>query len=192
MDFPSNVEDARNLLRKASERALDILSSHDPLVKEDKRGDDQAPIELIKHLMRLIHSHCNFDCTLICLPSGSSGLLAIAGVGRNAAKLTTKFHSGGVKEDIFKVIMDRKTDTFIDDVHSSLYAKLIPGWYRDIDGAKSFVMLPLVSDGKLLGLIYGDYSKPHTIAPTGLAEGSMLEWRSKLIKILRDSPKWTA
>jgi len=191
MGFPCNVEDARNLLRRASERALDMLSSQDSLVKEKLDEEGQTPIELVKHLMRLIHGHCNFDCTLICLPSGSSGLVAIAGVGRNAGPITTKFRSGGVKKDIFQVIMDRKADTFIADVKLPSFASLMPTWYHEVVGASSFVMLPLVDEGKLLGLIYGDYTKPRASPPSGLAEGDMLEWRNKLIQTLKSGPSKT-
>ena len=183
MSFPGNVEDARNLLRKASERSTDMLSAQDSLVQENK-GGGLTPIELVKQLMRHIHSHCDFDCTLICLPAGS-GLTAIAGVGRNAGQLTTKFRSGGVKKDIFQVIMEKKADTFVPDVKLPTYANLIPGWYNEAVGAKSFVMLPLVSDGKLIGLIYGDYSKALASPPAQLRDGKMVEWRAKLVQILK-------
>ena len=187
MAFPSNIEAARNLLRKGSERALDMLSSQDTLVKGSKDG--QAPIESIKHIMRLMHNFCNFDSTLLCLPSGSFGLVAIAGVGRNAGLLTTKFKSSGIKQDIFRIIIERKIDMFIGDVNLPSYAKLIPGWYREVVGAKSFVMLSLVYEGKLLGIIYGDYSKPRASVPSGLTEGIILSWRTQLIQILKSAPK---
>ena len=182
MSSPCSVEQARNVLRKASERAWDMLPSHDNLVKEGSDGN--TPIALIKHVMRLIHDRCGFDCTLICLPCGSSGLIAIAGVGRNAGQLITKFRSSGIKQDIFRVIMTGSNDTFIPDVNSSEYANLIPAWYHEVVGAQSFVMLPLLNEGKLLGMIYGDYLKPQASAPSGLTEGSMLEWRDKLIQAL--------
>lgn len=188
MAFPSNVEDARYLLRKASERSLEMLSSQDILVKENE-GGGQTPIELVMYIMRLIHSHCSFDCTLICLPSGSSGLVAIAGVGRNASQMTTKFRSGGLNQDIFRIIVDRKIDAFIGDVHLPPFTNLIPKWYHEAVGAKSFVMLPLVGEGKLLGVIYGDYSKLRAKAPSGMAEGSMLEWRTTLVQALQSGSK---
>ena len=187
MAFPCDVEQARNLLRKASERAWDMLSPQDDLVKDG--GDGDTPIELIKRVIRLIHDHYNFDCTLICLPSGSSGLMAIAGIGRNAVKLITKFRSSGIKMNIFRVIMASGHDTFIADVNTHKHANLIPDWYHDVVGAQSFVMLPLMSEGKLLGMIYGDYLKQNASAPTGLAKGSMLEWRNKLIRALQSGAK---
>lgn len=189
MAFPSDIADARNLLRKASEQALDTLSSHDTLVKDKNAIEGLAPIEVIKHTMRLIHSHYGFDCTLICLPSGASGLVAIAGVGRNAAQLTTKFRGSATKQDIFNIILSRATDAFISDVSSPKFAGLIPEWYRKEVGAMSFVMLPLLSEGKLIGMIYGDYSKPQISAPQGVTEGAMLEWRNKLIKSILSGQK---
>jgi hypothetical protein len=189
MTFPSNVTDARNLLRKASEQSSDTLSSHDSLVKDKNAEGGQSPIETIKHTMRLIHSHYNFDCTLICLVDKSSSLLAIAGVGRNAAQLTTKFRSSGTKQDIFQFIITRCVDAFIPDVSLPKYSSLMPAWYQEIVGAKSFVMLPLVHESKLIGMIYGDFSKPQTAAPQWVAEGPMLDWRKKLILAIQAGSK---
>ncbi len=191
MSFPCNIDDARKLLRKASERAIDMLTSHDSLVQKDTASNSQTPIEMVKQLMRLIHSHFHFDCTLFCLPSGSSGLVAIAGVGRNAGQLTTKLRSSGLKNDIFRIIVDRKIDLFVSDINQPPYAKLIPGWYKSDIGAQSFVMLSLVSEGKLLGIIYGDYSQARANAPAGLTDGKMQEWRSKLIQILKTDHRTT-
>ena len=191
MTFPSDIADARNLLRKASEHALDTLSSHDALVKVKNAIEGQTPIEVIKHTMRLIHSHYGFDCTLILLPAGTSALIAIAGVGRNAAQLTTKFRGSSIKQDIFNIILSRNTDAFIPDIYSPKLASLIPEWYLKDVGAQSFIMLPLLSEGKLIGQIYGDYSKPQISAPQGIAEGLMLEWRNKLIRSIMSGQKKT-
>jgi hypothetical protein len=69
------------------------------------------------------------------------------------------------------------------------YVSLIPSWYNEVVGAKSFVMLPLVSEGKLIGLIYGDYSKTHANPPAIIKDEKMAEWREKLIHILKSGPK---
>ena len=81
---------------------------------------------------------------------------------------------------------------FIGDINLPLYAKLIPGWYHEIVGARSFVMLPLMSEEKLVGTVYGDYSKPRASAPPGLAEGSMLEWRNQMVNALQSGPRKTS
>lgn len=183
MTFPCNVCQARSLLRKASERALDMLSSQDTLAKNS--GDCKTPVELIKHFQRLIHDQYSFDRTLICLPAGSGGLIAISGIGKNASQVLAKFRFNGTKNDLFRIIMAHNKDTFIPDVRMPSYAKLIPEWYQEVVGARSFVMLPLSCEGKLLGMIYGDYSEPRSSAPPGMAEGNMLEWRNQMILALQ-------
>ncbi|WP_422901283.1 HDOD domain-containing protein [Propionivibrio sp.] len=190
--FPSNVDQARTLLRKASERVLDMLSSGDRLTQDSNSIGGRTPVEVIQQVLRLIHDKYNFDHTLICLPDSSSGLIAIAGVGKNASQVTAKFRCYGPKPDLFRAIMARKTDMFIADVRSPTYVKLVPEWYSEVVGARSFVMLPLLSEGKLLGMIYADYSELHSSAPQELAEGSMLEWRDQLIQALQSGSSKTS
>lgn len=185
MSFPCNVAQARNLLRKGSERVLDVLSSDDSLTKDKNRIDGRTPVEIIQNVLHLIHDNYGFDRTLLCLPDSSSGLIAIAGVGKNASQVTAKFRCGGPKPDLFRVIMARKQDIFIADTTAPAYAKLLPPWYVDLVGARSFVILPLLSGEKLLGLIYGDYEATQSASPTELAEGRMRDWREQLIQALR-------
>ena len=183
MNFPFNLERARGLLRKSGDRTMDILLQHDPLVKDDGKGADQAPVESIKRVMRLIHEYCGFDCTLVCLPLGS-GLIAVAGVGRNAAWLTTRFRSSGLKQDIFRAALAGSRDLFVPDVDAPPNAALIPQWYHQQVGAKSLVMLPLMYEGRWLGMVYGDFAETRSKPPEGMAEGRMADWRRELIQIL--------
>lgn len=184
MSFPSNVEQARKLLRKASERVMEMLAADDSLTRMDNAIDGKSPVEIIQHVLRLIHDHCNFDRTLLCLPDSSSGLVAIAGVGKNANRVTAKFRCFGAKPDLFRAIMARHIDVFIADVTTPAYAKLIPEWYGQLVGARAFVMLPLMSGGKVLGMLYGDHDAVPASAPGGLAQEPMAGWRSVLVKAL--------
>lgn len=184
ISFPCTVEPARTLLRKASERVSDVLSAQDRLTHDAKSMEGRKPIEVIHYLLRLIHDRLNFDRTLLCVPDGSNGLVAIAGVGRNAQQVTGRFRCHGPKPDIFRVIMDKKLDTFIADVRTSPAAKLMPAWYPEVVGANSFVVLSLVRDGKVLGVLYGDYPEPPASPPQELAQGAMKEWRDQLIVAL--------
>lgn len=182
--FPCNVEQARNLLRKASERVLDMLSAQDSLTRDRTQLLGKTPIEVIQHVLRMIHDKYNFDRTLLCLPDGPNRLVAIAGVGRNANQITARFRCHGPKLDIFRVIMARKADMFVADVQTPAYAKLVPDWYQELVGARSFQMLPLTSNGELLGMIYGDYVEMHAEAPQELQQSPMKEWREQLVGAL--------
>jgi hypothetical protein len=45
-------------------------------------------------------------------------------------------------------------------------------------------MLP-IGKGKLLGMIYADYTEPQQSPPPELAQGSMREWREHLAQALQ-------
>ena len=188
--FPCTVAQARTLLRKASERVLDLLSAQDSLTRDSNNLLGKTPIEVIQNILRLIHDKYNFDRTVMCLPDGPNRLVAIAGVGRNASQIVAKFRCHGPKLDIFRVIMTKKVDMFVADVQTPAYAKLLPEWYAEIGGSRSFQILALVDEGQLLGMIYGDYAEPQRNAPQDLALEPMSQWREQLILALRSgAPK---
>lgn len=181
MSFPCTVDEARQQLRKASERVLDRLAEGDTLTRASI--GDRSPVEVIQQALRLLHDHCAFDRTLICL-ADRAGLTAIAGVGRNASVVTSKFRCHGAKPDLFRTIAARQLDLFIADVKLPSYAKLIPDWYHQFVGARSFMMLPLVHDGKLLAVVYGDYAQPHAKPPAEAGDACVREWREEMIQAL--------
>jgi len=181
MAFPSNVEQARALLRKGSERVRDRLSSGDALTRA-KPGEKTA-VEVIQLVLRLIHDKYGFDRTLLCLPD-STGLKAIAGVGRNANQVVTRFRCHGQRPDIFRAIAEKKADLFISNAHAPSLAPLIPDWYRDAVNADAFLLLCLAHEGRLFGLLYGDYVSAPGVAPEGVSHGDMAEWRKQLIAAL--------
>lgn len=183
--FPCNVEQAQALLRKASERVLDTLSSQDSLTKSSPKGDEKKPIEIIHQALRSIHDEFGFDLTLLCLPNGPAALVAVSGVGRNANQVTPKFRCSGAKADIFRLVMTKKVDMYVADVHAPSYAKLLPDWYLDAVGGNSFLALSLVHEGKFLGLLYGDYSAVHPEAPKEKNEGAVQKWRNLIIAALQ-------
>ncbi|MEN9868001.1 MAG: hypothetical protein RL748_3591, partial [Pseudomonadota bacterium] len=178
---PLNLEQARITLRKSSEKVLDSLSSQDSL---NKGNDGKKPIELIHQALRMLHAEYEFDLTMLCLPSGSAGLVGVSGVGRNANQVTPKFRCAGPKLDLFQVIMSKKIDLYVADVRAPNYAKLIPEWFPGLVGAQSFLALSLVHEGKFLGLLYGDYSSPRPTPPHEKTEGAAQKWRQQLIAAL--------
>lgn len=183
--FPCNVEQARNLLRKANERVQDLLSSGDSLTKESNRIEGKTPLEIIQQILRLVHNHLDFDHTLICVPEGTSGLLAIAGVGKNASKVTSRFRCYGQKPDLFRVIVSRKTDVYVGDAQSPAYARLLPDWYAELMEARSFAVLPLLYGDTLVGVLYGDYLEARSRPLSIFSQGEMNDWRAQLVMALR-------
>jgi len=187
LNFPCNVEQSRALLRKASERVLDLLSSQDSLTKESKLVEGKTPVEIFQQVLRHFHDKFGFDRTLLCLASGggSPSLVAVAGVGRNANQIASRFRCQGAKPDIFRIVLNKKVDLYVADTHAPTYAKYIPDWYAGL-GACSCMLLTLVSDGQPVGMLYGDYAELHPDAPQGIAtEACVKEWREQLQAVLQ-------
>ncbi len=165
MAFPCNVEDARKLLRKANERVLDVLSGQDSLTQGSDKLFGKKPVEIIQYTLRLIHDTAGFDRTLLMLPEGNSGLRAIAGVGRDINQITAKFRCRGGEQDIFRMVMGKKTDFYIADARLPSIVNFVPHWYRELVDAPSFLLLSLVHQDQFLGLVYGDYSEKQMNSP---------------------------
>ncbi len=180
-DSTCSLEQARDQLRKASERVLDRLAPWDSLTRKNLLVNGRAPVEILQQVLRKFHDACGFDRTLLCLPDGSSGLVAVAGVGRNTGQIASKFRSHGKKPDIFRLAMNSKLDLYVADISSPGITPHIPDWYPQLISAKSFMLLSLSYEHHPLGLIYGDYTEAHPESPLdSLPPEQIREWREEL------------
>lgn len=184
MAFPCNVEEARKLLRKANERVLDVLSGQDTLTKGSDKLFGKKPVEIIQYTLRLVHDTAGFDRTLLMLPEGTSGLRAIAGVGRDINQITAKFRCRGGEQDIFRMVMGKKTDFYIADAKMPSVVNFIPAWYRELVNAPSFLLLSLVHQDQFMGLLYGDYSEKQMNSPLKAINARIPNARTDLVGAL--------
>jgi HD-like signal output (HDOD) protein len=187
--FPISLEEARTVLRKASERVLDNLSSQDSLTSNAAADGGKTPIEIIQQMLRMIHNECQFDLTLLCLPNGSTGLVAIAGLGRKANQTTSIFRCQGQKPDIFRLIAAKKVDMYVADTQAASFKQFIPDWYPANVGAGSFLLMSLVHDGQLVGMVYGDYTTARGVAPEVASQEKVKGWRAMLAQALMMNKK---
>lgn len=183
ISFPCSLDNARTLLRKSSERALDVLSAQDSLTKKSEPTAEKTPIEVIHTTLRLLHEHYRFDRTVLCLVQ-QANLIAIAGVGRNIAQLTPKFRCFGTKPDLFRIGVSKKTDIYIADLTVPTLAQLLPAWHHEFVKARSCVLLPVMHGGNCLGLIYGDYDAQPESPPGGFGDDIVKGWREQILTSL--------
>jgi len=73
--------------------------------------------------------------------------------------------------DVFHLSLANKADVFIQDITSSKAASSIPTWLKEaLPDVDAFILLPLVFNGRAVGLIYADWR----IGVTGIVEPSEL------------------
>lgn len=181
----ASIERARELLRKSSERVTDWLSPRDSLTRSSSQDPRKTRVEIIYRILRSIHDEFHFDMTLLCVPNGSTELVAISGVGRNANQIISRFRCGGAKQDLFRSVASRAMSLYVGDVRHGQYARLIPSWYETLVGARSLYVMSLMHDGQQLGIVYGDYTAQKVTAPAELDGDKMRQWRNQLIAAMR-------
>lgn len=164
--FPCSFAQARAILRRSSERVVDRLSAKDTLTQKDVFDPKKKiPLEVFQQSLRVIHDAFGFSRTLLCLPEGISELAAVVGLGGNAIQIASKFRCRGEQPDIFRMMLARQADIYVSDVSAPAIAPYIPGWYQSLVGARAFLLMPVVHEGKKLGLLYGDFDEPPAESP---------------------------
>ncbi|MDV6342269.1 HDOD domain-containing protein [Nitrosomonas sp. Is35] len=79
--------------------------------------------------------------------------------------------------DVFHLSLANKADVFIQDVASTRSSSSIPAWLREtLPDVDAFILLPLVFNGKAIGLIYADWCAGTTsrIEPSELSSMGVL------------------
>jgi len=87
--------------------------------------------------------------------------------------------------DVFHLSLTNKADVFIEDAAGAKFASSMPQWFTSsLPDVRAFVLLPLVFNGRTVGLLYGDWRQ----GTTGLVEKSELAQmrllRDQLMKLL--------
>lgn len=79
--------------------------------------------------------------------------------------------------DVFHVSLVNKADVFIQDITSNQTAPSIPDWLREaLPDVDAFILMPLVFNGRAVGLIYADWRTGATgmVEPSELSSMGML------------------
>jgi len=63
--------------------------------------------------------------------------------------------------DVFHGALKNAVDVYIADATDEKIRTDIPGWYKQISHAGSFLLFPLVINKRAVGLIYADHADPH-------------------------------
>jgi serine/threonine protein kinase len=63
--------------------------------------------------------------------------------------------------DVFHGALNNAVDVYIADATEAKIQADIPGWYKQISNAGSFLLFPLVVNKRPVGLIYADHTSPH-------------------------------
>jgi HD-like signal output (HDOD) protein len=114
--------------------------------------------ELIHLVLETLYHSMGFRFATVCLKDAKSGQYrARIAFGDNHVRRQIGFCFEERGDDLFHLAMSNDADLMISDASAAKIQGLLPEWHRKIlPDARSFIVLPLVVQGRQLGLFYAD------------------------------------
>ncbi|HEX5364987.1 MAG TPA: HDOD domain-containing protein [Gallionella sp.] len=114
--------------------------------------------EVLQMVLETMHRGMGFHRTLFLIRNNKLGAMnARFGFGPRIGEIIPNFHFPlAFVSDVFHLSIAKGLDISIEDVRSLKIADKIPHWYRHTVNAPCFILLPLMLQGKAIGLIYAD------------------------------------
>lgn len=114
--------------------------------------------DLLRIILETMYRGMGFDRVMLCTRDlRTNSMPARIGFGDGADKLLKSFVVPlGKSGDVFQVAIDKQADIFLSDIDATNICDRIPGWYRSLIAAKTFILLPLAVDKKVIGMFYAD------------------------------------
>lgn len=137
-------------------------------VSEMMGSGDCKVSDLALLVLETLSRSMGFRFATICLRDLKSGQYrSRVALGEDHLARQTQFiFSAESGRDLFSLALKNDADLLISDATAASISALIPAWHRNVlPDARSFIVLPLVVQGKPLGLIYGDRT---AFAPEGV------------------------
>lgn len=114
--------------------------------------------DLLRIILETMYRGMGFDRVILCTRDiRSNSMPARIGFGADADKLLKSFVVPlGKSHDVFQVAIDKQADIFLSDIDAANICDRIPTWYRTLISARTFILLPLAVEKKVIGMFYAD------------------------------------
>lgn len=124
--------------------------------------------------------------TALCLRTINGTLRARFAVGPVSAAVVQHFAvNPGSRQDLFALLCEHGRDTFISDASQPTVSAHLPEWFKTHVAAGTFVLLPMVSSRRVVGLLYADAAEPGWLRLDEHLLGQMGTLRNQLLLAMR-------
>lgn len=120
------------------------------------------PADVLRMALETMYRAMGMRRVLLCLRDNAGQVLSGRwGLGVGVTAQTKQFRVDLQGNDLFAGVCNKAVDTLITDMTVPQVAGRLPAWYtQQTDKAAAFLVLPLVSRGQAVGLIYADWRGP--------------------------------
>jgi serine/threonine protein kinase len=145
--------------------------------------------DVLRMILETMVRAMGFRQVLFCLKDPRTDTLqGRMGLGEKASETASLFKVRlNEANNLFAAVCNKGVDTLIHDASAANVSKNLPEWYRQHVHARSFILLPLMSKGAPLGLIYGDQVNADTIALDDKGLALLKTLRNQALMALRQS-----
>jgi hypothetical protein len=115
--------------------------------------------DVVTLVLEALYRGLGYSRVLVCLKNAGKDIYETrAALGENQARLMADFRLPCTGEtDLFHVALAKNVDVQILNIKEPGIWSRLPGWHHDLlPNTRSFILLPLVLNGKILGFFYGD------------------------------------
>ena len=114
--------------------------------------------DVLRIILETMYRGMGFSQVLLCTRDGRGNqLLARFGYGARIENLLKHFIiTLDRPQDVFQLAVAKNVDLFIADARAANIINRIPAWYREKIDAPTFLLLPVVINGKAVGLFYAE------------------------------------
>jgi HD-like signal output (HDOD) protein len=181
-EFPGNTESGKSIGKPYDSRERLAVSIHELRLALAQGIDFNAALSM---MLESLYASMGFNRVITFLRDAGM-FKAKAGFGSGVPEvLPGLIFPEAYAADVFHLSLANKADVFIQDVASTRSSSSIPAWLREtLPDVDAFILLPLVFNGKAIGLIYADWCTGATnqIEPSEFSSMGLL--RDDLMKVL--------
>jgi eukaryotic-like serine/threonine-protein kinase len=114
--------------------------------------------DVLLMVLETIYRGLGFKRAIICIRDNKiNAMVARMGLGAGVDEVIPHFRFKlAFEADVFHLAIEKGVDIVIEDMSAHTIADKIPGWYRALVDAQSFILLPVVINKKTIGLFYAD------------------------------------
>ncbi len=128
--------------------------------------EDFALNDVLRMVLETMYRALGFRRIVFCLRDARSNrITGRFGLGDDAAAVAQRFSIAlGRSSDLFAAVCTKGADMLVADSNQLRIAASLPAWYRDSVAAPAFLLLPMLTQGKPLALIYADMATRGSIS----------------------------
>jgi HD-like signal output (HDOD) protein len=121
--------------------------------------------DILQMVLETMYRGMRFNRVLIFVRDGKTNTMrARFGFGAEIDRLLPKLQFPiSFEPDVFHVSMEKGVDIVIEDVAADNITSKIPAWYRGAVPAQCFLLLPVMINGKAIGLFYADMEAANSL-----------------------------